>query len=636
MATIIEVEYYNSLWLKRILTPETAGQLPADFPTATVITKGGAGTSPRRGVFPLSNVYANPQTVNITTAATTSKDTTINLNESNTQENFYLEDMYIRGGFNNAPMDLGARAFADREEPVQQDRFSALIYSGVFNSRTGVNKTNEFPVGEQITKSANPDNGSIQKLYAEENNLLVLQENKCNRALIDKDAIYSAEGGGTVTTQNAVIGQIVPYAGEYGISRNPESFAIYGFRKYFSDRNRSAILRLSHDGITEISQNGMRDWFRDNLETLNDNITNTFKFYLGTISVTTGESWLYTTDESLNRLTSELPLGSALYAQGRVSPELVGYVQKIQTGVAGAPAGYPVQIQIDRPIDLSSGTSNGAYLLNYSRSYVKGGWDIYNQQYVISLQYNGISESSSPPAAGTTGEDLKYYTLGFDELTKGWTAFYTYRFEQLGSLKGNVYTTYRKPITPPSTSLEYSGLWEQYSANVNRGNFYAIDNPSTVTFVANPNPSVQKNFLTIDYEGNSGWKVVSITSDETGFDKEWSGGVPLGSWKLYYDVTNQVYSYYEGQYDGAGNTGSAASPLNPPLLHSGFDRKENRYVANLINNSTAMPGEIQFGDQMSGIKGFFSEVKMSTDTSTDPGGFKELYTVGLRYNVSSM
>ena len=49
-----------------------------------------------------------------------------------------------------------------------------------------------------------------------------------------------------------------------------------------------------------------------------------------------------------------------------------------------------------------------------------------------------------------------------------------------------------------------------------------------------------------------------------------------------------------------------------------------------------MPGEIQFGDQMSGIKGFFSEVKMSTDTSTDPGGFKELYTVGLRYNVSSM
>ena len=38
-----------------------------------------------------------------------------------------------------------------------------------------------------------------------------------------------------------------------------------GFRLYFSDKNRGAIIRLSRDGITEISTYGMGDFFSDNL-----------------------------------------------------------------------------------------------------------------------------------------------------------------------------------------------------------------------------------------------------------------------------------------------------------------------------------------------------------------------------------
>ncbi|GAH30733.1 unnamed protein product, partial [marine sediment metagenome] len=86
--------------------------------------------------------------------------------------------------------------------------------------------TNVFSVGQDIIKSVDPANGSIQKLYAEDTNLIVFQERKVNRALIDKDAIYSAEGGGSVTSSNLVIGQIIPYAGNFGISKNPESFAV--------------------------------------------------------------------------------------------------------------------------------------------------------------------------------------------------------------------------------------------------------------------------------------------------------------------------------------------------------------------------------------------------------------------------
>jgi len=180
------------------------------------------------------------------------------------------------------------------------------------------------------------------------------------------------------------------------------------------------------------------------------------------------------------------------------------------------------------------------------------------------------------------------------------------------------------------------GIYEHYSTNVKRGEFYQTDNPATVTVIANNNPVIEKNFLTLGYEGSSGWKVTSMISDKTGFDKEWAAGVPLTAWKEYIDTTSQIYSFYEGQYDGAGNTGSTASPTNPPLLHAGFDRKENRYVANLINSSPPAPGEILYGDSISGIKGYYTIIEMSTDGETDPGGMKELFQLTATYNISSI
>ena len=74
-----------------------------------------------------------------------------------------------------------------------------------------------------------------------------------------------------------------------------------------------------------------------------------------------------------------------------------------------------------------------------------------------------------------------------------------------------------------------------------------------------------------------------------------------------------------------------STALVPPLSHAGFTRKENKYMANLVNDSVAAPGEVIFGDIMTGIKGYFATVKISTDTLTDPGGNKELFAVSSEY-----
>jgi len=46
-------------------------------------------------------------------------------------------------------------------------------------------------------------------------------------------------------------------------------------------------------------------------------------------------------------------------------------------------------------------------------------------------------------------------------------------------------------------------------------------------------------------------------------------------------------------------------------------------------------GEVVYGNQISGIKGFFGVVTMRTDSVTDVGGFKELFAVSSNYTFSS-
>lgn len=178
-----------------------------------------------------------------------------------------VESNRIRDDFNAPFIDKGTKASTVLEEPYEEERrATGLIYSGIFNSNSGLNDLNQFIQAEKITKDLNPIYGSIQKLHTRDTNLVTLCEDKCLRILANKDALFNADGNTNVTSNNNVLGQAVPFAGEFGISKNPESFASYGYRAYFSDKKRGVVLRLSMDGLTEISNKGMSDYFYDNLK----------------------------------------------------------------------------------------------------------------------------------------------------------------------------------------------------------------------------------------------------------------------------------------------------------------------------------------------------------------------------------
>ena len=121
-------------------------------------------------------------------------------------------------------------------------------------------------MAEKITKDLNPTYGSIQKLFQRRISLIAFCEDRVIQITSNKDAIYNADGNPQLISSNNVLGDANPFVGDFGISKNPESFADYGFRLYFTDKNRGTVLRLSRDGLTEISNKGMRNWFQDNLD----------------------------------------------------------------------------------------------------------------------------------------------------------------------------------------------------------------------------------------------------------------------------------------------------------------------------------------------------------------------------------
>jgi len=178
-----------------------------------------------------------------------------------------VESDRIRDDFNALRIDKGVKASTVlAEKYAEEQKKNGFIYSGIYNSTSGVNNLNQFIQGEKITKDISPRFGSIQKIFSRDGDLITLCEDKCMYILADKDALYNADGTTNLVSSSNVLGQTNLYKGEHGISTDPESFVSASYRSYFTDKSRGKVMRLSADGLTPISAHGMTDYFSDKLK----------------------------------------------------------------------------------------------------------------------------------------------------------------------------------------------------------------------------------------------------------------------------------------------------------------------------------------------------------------------------------
>ena len=345
-----------------------------------------------------------------------------------------VESNRIRDDFNAPTISKGVRVSAPLAEQYKQERRkNGLIFSGIFNSTSGINRLNQFIAAENITKDLNPEYGSIQKLHTRDTDLITFCEDKVLKVLAQKDALFNADGNANVTSNAAVLGQAIPFVGEFGISKNPESFASYGYRMYFADKARGTIMRLSRNGLEAISAKGMSSYFYDKL---------------------------------------------------KISNEIIG------------------------TFDVRKG--------NYNLTLVNK-----------DLNTGNLLESID--------------TVSFKEEAQGWPSRKSY-IPEAGLSLNNLYYTFK------------SG--ELYSHdNETRNTFYGqAAEKSSVQLILNSNPSEIKNYKTINYEGNPGWKCPSIITDQQ------NGHIPLNptTGLSFIEEEGKHYNYVKGienTWDNISQTG---------------------------------------------------------------------------------
>tara|TARA_R110000850_G_scaffold272892_2_gene408528 strand:- start:7674 stop:11978 length:4305 start_codon:yes stop_codon:yes gene_type:complete len=175
-----------------------------------------------------------------------------------------VESLHFSDKFKSDYWDKG-RPNALLEDFKRSRKHSTCLYSEAYIPNTNINGLSSF-FPDVSFQEFERDYNSIQKLHSRDNKLIIFQEDKVSQSLVNRNVLYNIDGSGNVATSDSVLSQAVPYLGNYGINKNPESFAAYGSAMYFVDMKRGAVVRLSNDGFTPISEYKMKNFFTDNFE----------------------------------------------------------------------------------------------------------------------------------------------------------------------------------------------------------------------------------------------------------------------------------------------------------------------------------------------------------------------------------
>ena len=539
-----------------------------------------------------------------------------------------VESNRIRDDYNAVTIDKGPKVSTVLAEQYKQEqRKTGLIYSGIFNSTSGINNLNQFIQAEKITKDINPTYGSIQKLYSRDTDLVTFCEDRVIRILANKDALFNADGNVNLTSTNNVLGQATPYAGDFGISTNPESFAVDQYRAYFTDKSRGAVIRLSMDGITPISDVGMRDWFKDSfkqydlvllgsyddnkklynltLDTNNSKKIRTFesssppsgstKRYFGVTGnggnglvpgSLLSQDWApFDVNNNLNFNPSSISfIDVAIYDYDNTDQS--SWLAALKTAI-DASGSYNLAIGLDNEGEYGGDvigeniytvTSVSAPVMStsgvlYYRIYLT--WDSGTTELHAHRAY--IIYYGKTPSATKKTETTSPYTVSFSEDTKGWTTFQSW-IQEAGVSINDKYFTFKN-----------GELYQQHN-NETRNNFYGDQYNSTIHAVFNDMPSSVKSFGSLNYEGSQskvdvnltdgqyynntaveGWFADSITTDlETGFVPEFIK--KEGKWFNYIrgnqDNTLTNLNVQQFSTQGIGTPSSVSSDATAPSVRS--------------------------------------------------------------------
>ena len=352
-------------------------------------------------------------------------------------ESYYLNDFHSTNHYDKGRINVVNNNAEERNLSV------SVYYSEPYISTGAINGLSSFNLANSPYFDYNKEFGSIQSLKTKDNDLIIFHESKVGRVLVGQDILNTASGEGLVSLSNDVISNYVSlYAGQFGCGLNPESIVKHGQKFYFADIKRGAILRLSTDGLTVISEYGMKDYFRD-----------------------LGEMYVKYNPDGIKTFSDSFVGGNAPYLLiGGYDPKYDEYIITFPE-IEGRGRNYVA--------------GNASTIKNWSDGILN--WD----------------DATLDPNMKNDKILFNAVTLGFSEGTNKWTSFYSYIPDFYSKINKQFVSFKQGRVYRHNDSDLYSLL------NSDFNNFYGNGNLSYIDFVFNAEPSSVKSYNAIGLESDT-------------------------------------------------------------------------------------------------------------------------------------
>jgi hypothetical protein len=149
--------------------------------------------------------------------------------------------------------DIG-RAEAINPNAKRQRIRDGIRYSLPYIPGTLQNGLASFPLSQN--KVYENTFGAFQRIKLRGKRLLVCMDNKYADILINERILLSNTGDQNVAQSDALLNDLLPYSGEFGIGNQPASFAMYGDYAFAVDPYRSAVCLIGYGSVKDLSIEG--------------------------------------------------------------------------------------------------------------------------------------------------------------------------------------------------------------------------------------------------------------------------------------------------------------------------------------------------------------------------------------------
>lgn len=372
-----------------------------------------------------------------------------------------INSAYLSDFYDSNVSDIGRPNLVDSEYG-EVWRPTTIYYSQKFIPETNINGLNSF--FNVSFESYNRRYGGIRKLFAYQDRLDCIQEQRTSKILVEENVIYDQFDKGTVGASEKVLSQAMYYEGNYG-TLNPESFSFNEGRRYFFDIINGKVLRLSTDGFTPISDNLMHSYFESK-----SNFYSVFNIIPKVWGV-------------FDEMNSEyvLSFGEASRPEGFTPDELA-----------------LVSSQADTIREVRDGLEYTFYI-TYSQN-TDGVETVFT---VIRDIQNGTYRIESNAADITLDRQrllsIPQEVISFSEETKSWVTFYTFNPQCMGRV-GIMFLSFS------------NGRCFLHNTNKTRNNFYGVSEPSEIWVAFNQEPDKVKVFNNIAEESDGIWYADEIVT----------------------------------------------------------------------------------------------------------------------------